>query len=137
MSLDRLVVARGAAAGLLLAVPATIANGILADQEDRSAGWSLVTLVVLVAGFAVAGVSAGHERPDDGRRHGVAAALVAFVPVQALAIVNRLDRDAGFSAFSFLLTALLAAGAGAVGGALGARRAARRSGATPTRRSAP
>lgn len=135
MSLDRLVVARGAAAGLLLAVPATIANGILADQDDRSAAWSLVTLVVLVAGFFVAGFSAGHERPDDARRHGLVAALVAFVPVQALAVVNRLDRGAGLSAFSVVLTAFLAAGAGSTGGNLGGRRSAARS--ARTGRSAP
>lgn len=133
MTLDRLVVARGAAAASFLAVPATIANGILAAQDEPSGAWSLLTLVVLAVGFFVGGFSAGTERPDDGRRHGLAAALVALVPVEALAILNRLDRGAGVSAFSIVITAFLAAGAGSTGGNVGARRQANRT----TRRSAP
>lgn len=124
--LDRLVVLRGAAAGLLLAVPAAVANGILAAQDDRSASLSILTLVVLVAGFAVAGFSAGHERPDDAVRHGVAAALVAVVPVQILAVLNRLDRGTGVSIASIVVTAFLAAGAGVTGATLAVRRQARR-----------
>lgn len=127
MNLDRLVVARGAAAGLLLAVPATVANGILADQDDRSAALSLVTLLVTVAGFLLAGFSAGHERPDDSRRHGLAAALIALVPVEVVAVLGRLDRGVGLSLPAIVLTAFVAAGAGATGANLGATRKTRRS----------
>lgn len=127
MRLDRLVVARGAAVGLLLAVPATVANGILAGQKDRSAALSLLTLVVVVAGFFVAGFSAGRERPHDGRRHGTAAAVVALVPVEVVAVLGRLDRGAGLSLFSIVITAFVAVGAGSTGGTLGAARQTRRS----------
>jgi len=134
VNLDRLVVLRGAAAGSILAVPAALANGILAAQDDRSAALSILTLVVLVAGFAVAGFSAGHERPDDALRHGVAAALVAFVLVQALAVLNRLDRGTGVSLASIVVTAFLAAGAGATGANLAVRRQASRQAGRQDRR---
>lgn len=127
MNLDRLVVARGAAAGLLLAAPATLANGVLAAQEDRSAALSLLTLVLVVLGFAVAGFSAGHERPATARPHGLAAALVALIPVEILAVLGRLDRGAGISVLSIVLTGFFAAGAGSTGALLGAKRVTGRS----------
>ena len=127
MNLDRLVVARGAAAGLLLAAPATFANGVLAAQEDRSAALSLLTLVLVVVGFGVAGFSAGHERPTTARAHGLAAALVALIPVEILAVLGRLDRGAGISLVSIVLTGFFAAGGGSTGALLGAKRATGRS----------
>ncbi len=36
MTLDRLVVVRGAAGGLILAMPAALANVVFADQEPKS-----------------------------------------------------------------------------------------------------
>ena len=127
MTLDRLVVARGAAAGLLLAVPATIANGILADQADPSFPLSVLTLLGVAAGFALAGFSAGHERPDDARRHGLAAVLWALLIVELLAILGRLDRGDPVSIVAIALTALIAIGAGTIGSNAGANRKTGRS----------
>lgn len=127
MNLDRLVVLRGAAAGLLLALPATVFNGILAEQENRSAPFSLLTVLLVLAGFGLAGFSAGHERPDDGRRHGLAAAVVTLVPVELFAITSRLGRGDGISLFTILLTAAFAVAAGSRGGTMGAHRKAGRS----------
>ncbi len=127
MNLDRLVVARGAAAGLLLVIPATVANGVLARQDDRSAGLSLLTILVVAIGFLVAGFSAGHERPDDARRHALASAVVALVPAEVVAVLGRLDRGAAISLFAIVITAFLAVGAGFTGGRLGAARKTRRS----------
>lgn len=127
VTMDRLVVARGAAAGLLLAAPATLANGILAGQDDRSAALSLLTLVLVVVGFGVAGFSAGHERPDLARPHGLAAAMLTLIPVEILAVLGRLDRGAGISLVLIVVTGFFAAGAGSAGSLIGAKRATGRS----------
>lgn len=124
MNLDRLTVARSAAAGVLLAVPAALANVVLSSQDDRSALLSFLTLVVLVLGFLLAGFAAGLVARHDIARHGAAAALVVFVLVEIIAVLGRLDRGDGISLFSILFTGFLAAAAGAGGANLGSRRPA-------------
>ncbi len=125
-AIDRLVVARGAASGLLVAVPAAFANSVLAAQDEPSPLLGLVTLVVLVAGFLLAGFVAGLEAPADGVRHGMLAAAIALVPVELIAILGRLDRDAGVSPLSILIVGFLAIAAGRYGATLGQRRRARK-----------
>jgi putative membrane protein (TIGR04086 family) len=122
-----LVVARGAATALLLAVPATLGNVVLAAQDDPSGGLSGLTFVVLMAGFFCGGWLAAGEAPHEGVRHGTVAALAAYVPVQVMAVLGRLDRDAGVAPVSIVVYGFLAAVAGTLGGRLGTAQRARRS----------
>lgn len=127
MRLRPLVVARGAATALLLAVPAALGNVILAAQEEPSAGLGGLTFVVLMAGFFGGGWLAASEAPHDGVRHGAVAALIAYVPVQVIAVLGRLDRDAGIAPASIVVYGFLAAIAGTLGGLVGTGQRARRS----------
>ncbi len=122
MKVDFLTAARAAAAGMLLAVPAALANTILAAQEERSALWSLLTLVVLALGFGLAGFVAGRTATRERARHAAVASFIVFDIVQVIAILGRLDRGADISIPSIVFTAFLAAAMGVGGGALGARR---------------
>ncbi|QXC62341.1 TIGR04086 family membrane protein [Aquihabitans sp. G128] len=124
MKVDLLTAARGAAAGTFLAVPAALANVVLSaqDADDRSAVLSIVTLLVLLLGFVLAGFAAGRLATFERARHGTAAALIVFVLIEVIAVLGRLDRGDGVSLGSILFTGLLAAAAGAAGGTLGARR---------------
>lgn len=128
MNLSPLVVARGAATALLLAVPATLANAVLAAQDERSSALLALTFVVLLAGFFCGGWLAGDEADHDGARHGAAAALAAYVPVQVIAVLGRLDRDAGVAPATIVVYGFLAAIAGTLGARLGTNRRTRRSG---------
>ncbi|MGI8754569.1 MAG: hypothetical protein ACR2MB_01665 [Acidimicrobiales bacterium] len=119
------VVIRGAAAGLMIAMIAAVANVILAAQDPRPVALGALTLVGLLLGFALAGFVAGYEAPGEVARHGTFAALVVFVPVEVIAILGRLDRGDPVSVFSIVLIAFLAAGAGAGAAPLGAARRVR------------
>ncbi|MCU1499570.1 MAG: hypothetical protein JWM47_3523 [Acidimicrobiales bacterium] len=121
MTVDPLTAARGAAAGVLIAVPSALANMVLASQEEKSVLWSLVTLLGLALGFLLAGFAAGRMASSERARHGTVAALIVFVLVEVIAIGGRLDRGDGISIFSILFTGFLAAAAGASGGTFGAR----------------
>lgn len=126
MTLERLVVARGAAAGLLLGAPAALANVVLADQDPKPGALLNLTLLVLLVGFVLAGALAGREATHDAARHGAVAAVFAFVPVQLIGILGRLDRSEAVSAFGILFIGFLAATAGTLGALIGARRQAGR-----------
>lgn len=120
--LDRRIVARGAAAALVLATPAAVASSLLADNEDRYRGvLSALTLVLLLA-FALGGFVAGRESSDLPAKHGAAAAAAAFVVVQMLGVLSRLTRGDSLSAVRIVSGALLAASAGIIGGLLATRR---------------
>ncbi len=126
---DAMVVVRGAAAGLLVAMVAAIVNVILAAQVPKPAVALNLTLMGLFLGFVLAGFVAGYDAPGEVARHGAYAALLAFVPVEIIGILGRLDRGEPVSVFSILLVAFLAAAGGIFGAAPGARRGAyRRSG---------
>lgn len=124
--LVRLVVARGAASGLMVAVPAAMANVILVAQDPKPVAAINATLPVLLLGFAIAGFVGAFEAPGRQVAHGVAAALVAFVPVEVIGILGRLDRGDPVSVPAIVFVVLLAAGAGWVGARIGAARRARR-----------
>jgi len=120
--LDRRTVARGAAATLVLAVPAAIASSLLADhQPSPHAVLSALSLVLLV-GFAIGGFVAGSESADLPAKHAAAAALVAFVIVQAFGILARATRGATINVVRIAATGMLAVSAGLIGGLLAARR---------------
>lgn len=116
------VVIRGAAAGLMIAMIAAVANVILAAQDPRPVALGALTLVGLLLGFALAGFVAGYEALGEVARHGTFAALVVFVPVEVIAVLGRLDRGDPVSIFSIVLVAFLAAGAGAGAAPVGAAR---------------
>lgn len=121
-ALAGLVIARGAAVGLLLAVPAALANSVLADQTPKpKAALNISTLVVFV-GFAIAGWLAGREAPGQRAKHGALAALATFVPVEVIAVLGRLDREAGISVVAIVFVGLLAACLGTMGASVGGRK---------------
>ena len=90
--IEPLVVARGAATALVLAAPAALANVVLASQDPKPEALLNLTLLVLLLGFFFGGALSGREARADAARHGTFAALLAFVLVQAIGILGRLDR---------------------------------------------
>lgn len=126
MTVDRLVVARGAAAGLLLAVPAAMGSVVLSDQKDRSQGLLALAYLVVVVGFAVAGYAAALLAADESRQHALVAAVTAYVPVQVIGVLGRLDRGDPISIPAVVFLLVFAILAGNTGGVLGARRSTRR-----------
>lgn len=119
--LNHLVIARGAAYGLLLGVPMALANVILADQDPKPKGLLNLTLFGLVGAFTLAGFVAGRESRSDAARHGALAGLLVYVAVQVVGILGRLDRGDGIAPVQIIILALLAASAGAGGALLSAR----------------
>lgn len=118
---DRLAILRGAAFGNLLALPGALVNSAFSGDDDASALVALSFLVVAL-GFVVAGLVAGANAPSEPSRHGALAGLVAFVPVELIAILGRLDREAPIRPAGIIVLALLAATAASGGAMLGARR---------------
>lgn len=126
MTLDRMVVVRGAAGGLILSAPAALANVVLADQEERSQGLLALTAAVVVLGFLLSGLVAGLDADHDVDRHGQAAAALTFVLVEAVLILGRLDRGAGISVPAIVIIALFALIGGTAGARVGAARRAKK-----------
>lgn len=124
--LDRLVVARAAAFGVLLAMPAALANVVLADQTPKPKGALNLTLMVLLVGFFIAGVAAGSAAPAQIAKHGAVAALAVYVPVQVVGVLGRLDRGEPVQIITIFVVGFLAAWAGTVGARIGANRRARK-----------
>ncbi len=120
--LSGLVIARGAATGLILAMPAAFANAVFADQTPKPQGAIALTFLVVFAGFGLAGWLAGREAPGQLAKHGALAALAAFVPVQVVAVLGRLDRGAAVSIFGIVFIGLLAACLGTMGASFGGRK---------------
>ncbi len=123
---DRIVVLRAAATGLLLAMPAAFANSVLSDQTPKPKGAINIAFLIVLLGFFLAGVMAGREAPSHVAKHGAVAAVVAFVPVEAVALLGRADRGDPISIPVIVITGLLAACAGTIGARLGAKRPSRR-----------
>lgn len=127
---DRLVIFRGAAFGLLIGAPAALLNGAVAG-DDGADGVLALSFVGVLLGFLVAGVAAGANAGHEPARHGALAGLAAFVPVEVLALLGRLDRGAPIRLGGIILLALLGAWVGSLGGLLGARRRAATTSSTP------
>lgn len=119
---DRLLVARGAASGLLISVPAAFLNVLLGAQDPKPAGLLALTYLVVVAGFVLAGFVVGRETTQSSARLGTLAALAAFAPVEVIAVLGRLDRGDHVSLPGIVILGFLAAAAGHTGASLGARR---------------
>ena len=119
---DARLVAVGAATGLIVAIPAALTNVVLVARNPRPVALINVTLLGLALGFALAGFTAAREVRTDRHRRGVIAALGAFVPVELVGILGRLDRGASLSVGSILLLFVIALAMGSLGARSGARR---------------
>ena len=124
MNLNRLVVLRGAAFALLLASPAALANTWLQGQDPEPAGLLNLTLLIRVIGFFVGGLLAGSEADEQRAKHGAAAGVVAFVPVQLIGLLS--PNSEGPRLFSIIFLGFMAAVAGTLGALVAARRQAGR-----------
>jgi hypothetical protein len=122
----RLILARAAAIGLLVAVPAALVNVALADQDPKPVGALNATLLAMAAGFVVAGAVAGMHAATDAAKQGTLAAVVVFALVQAVGLLGRLDRGDPIRPVGIVLFGLFAACLGALGGLWGAGRRARK-----------
>jgi hypothetical protein len=118
--------ARAAAFGLLIAMPAALANVVLASQDPKPIGLLNLTFLVMSIGFFVAGTVAGGIFEDRAAKRGTTAALVAFATIQVVGILGRLDRGEAIRPVAIILFGLFAACAGAMGGQFGAARRNRR-----------
>lgn len=120
--IEPLVVARGAATALVLAAPAALANVVLASQDPKPEALLNLTLLVLLVGFFFGGALSGREARDNATRHGALAALVAFVLVQTIGVLGRLDRGESIKLGGIIFLGFLAACVGTLGALMGARR---------------
>lgn len=126
MNLHGLTVLRGAAAAMVPGAIAALANVVLAAQEPKPGLWLNLTLLVLIASFFLGGHLAGREAPHDAARHGAAAGVVAFVPLQLIGVLGRSDRGEPVQLGSMIFLGMLAAVAGTLGALVGSRRRAGR-----------
>lgn len=122
----KLAVFRGAAMGLVVGMPAAFMNVVFAGQTPKPQGAINLTFVLVLVSFLLAGLTAGLEAPSDAVAHGWRAAMVAFAPIEVVAVLGRLDRGDSLAPVGIIVIGLLAAGAGAAGAKLGAARRARR-----------
>jgi hypothetical protein len=125
-SLDRNVVLAGAMLCVLIAVPAAVTQGILADDDagtDQSA-WVYLALAVIVIAYLLGGALAGRQVPSSPFVNGAAATTLAFVVVQSAGAIVRLVRGDSFPSLTgIVFNALLAASIGALGAGWASRRA--------------
>ena len=126
MRIEPLVVGRGAATALVLAAPAALANVVLANQDPKPQALLNLTLLVILVGFFSGGVLSGREAHENATQHGALAALLAFVLVQSIGILGRLDRGQAVSVGGIIFLGALAACVGTMGALMGARRKAGR-----------
>lgn len=122
MSVDRLVVGQGAAYGLLLGVPAAMANVVLASQDPKPKGPLNATFLAILVAFAISGYMAGKLAAERPAVHGALAGLAVFVLVQVIGVLGRLDRGAGISVASIVVLGLLSAGVASATSGAGAKR---------------
>jgi hypothetical protein len=118
---DRIVVIRGAAGGLMVAMLAALVNVVAAEQDPKPNGVLVATFVGLLVGFALAGFVAGYEARHDTVRHGAWAGVAAFVPVEVVGLLARTDRGDRISIPGIVLLGFLAAICGLAAAPGGAR----------------
>ena len=122
----KIQIAQAVATGLIIAVPAAMANVILAAQHPRPQAWLNLTLLILLLAFFTAGLVVGLSIPDNTARTGAQAALIAFVPIELIGILGRLDRGEHISIPNIVLVGFLAAMAGTMGALFGLRKLSRK-----------
>lgn len=111
----------GAAVCLVVAVPAAVAQAVLADGEggERS-NWVYLTLLAIVVAYLAGGAAAGRKATAAPMINGAAAAVAAFAAVQLVAGVIRLVGGDGINPLALVFNVLLAASIGTVGAGIGA-----------------
>lgn len=117
-----LVVFRGAATGLIFAMPAALLNVVLANQTPKPQAGINLSFLAVFFGFGLAGWLAGREAPGQLAKHGALAAAAAFVPVELVVILGRPDRGAAAIVFGIVFIGLLAACLGTIGATIGGRK---------------
>ncbi len=124
MKLDGRAVATGAAVALVFAVPAAVISALLV--EDDASNGVFVFYAIILFGMLLGGFVAGAKRPDLPYTHGAAAAALAYVVAQVVAVaVKAADGGKVRSPVVYVFNLLLAASLGVVGGYLAERRGAR------------
>jgi hypothetical protein len=120
LTLDTGVVARGAGYALCWLVPAAVLN-ILASESD-SAILIFGTFLLILLGFAFGGYAVARDPVPNPLQHAAAAALAAFVAIQAVLLLVAIGRDSDINPVGIVFTALLAACTGMLGAVLALRR---------------
>lgn len=116
--IDIRAVARGAAVGAVISLPAAIvANLSSVDSSLRG-----LTLAVILVALGWCGWVAAKAAGDRIIVHGALAALSAFVIVQGIGVVLRLARGDTVHPVAIVFTGLLSASCGMIGAELGYRR---------------
>ena len=107
----------GAAAGLVVIVPAAILSYLIVG-DGGSESLTLLFFGLIMFGFATAGYGAGRMEHNTPMAHGAFAALVAFATVQFAGVLISVGRGtiSDFKWIGLPLTALIAAGCGVAGG---------------------
>jgi putative membrane protein (TIGR04086 family) len=123
-SIDRIVVGRGAAFGLLLGAPAAVVNVLLADQDPKPKTALNATLLALLVAFWISGYVAGREAADRRPLHGVLAGLTTFALVEAIGLLGRLDRGDDINPAQVAVLGAVAVALATSGAGVGARRPA-------------
>jgi putative membrane protein (TIGR04086 family) len=122
VTLDARAVGVGAALALAVAVPpALVANAL--DIDEGSPAVFAFSAIIFV-GLAVGGFAAGRRQPRTPFVHGAAAALVAYVAVQTVAVLLRVARGDDLQPAAYVFNGFLAAALGVVGALVASRRTA-------------
>jgi predicted neutral ceramidase superfamily lipid hydrolase len=121
--LNRIAVVKGSAVAIVICLPVTIVANVIHDDNPDSALLPLL-FVLVAAGFGVGGFVAARSEGDAPISNGAFAALLAFVVIQAVAIVVHIVADESIHIGAIVGAALIAYAAGILGAALGRRRTA-------------
>lgn len=116
LDLDRSVVLRGAGHALCWIVPLGIANAVAGARD--SGALVFLTFIGIVVGFAFGGYAVAREPIERPLQHATAAAVLAFVVVQAAGLAIAVGRGTSISIPGIIVTGLLAASMGVMGGLL-------------------
>jgi hypothetical protein len=122
VNLDTTVVVRAAGYALCWLVPAAILNLLASSTENRVL--MFLTFCLILLGFAFGGFAVARLRLTNPLQHAAAAALLAFLVIQAVGVLVAIVRSSDINPIGIVFTALLAACTGMLGAVLGLRRPA-------------
>jgi hypothetical protein len=117
--LDRPAVLRGTITALLAVVPGVVVNVL--GHSHKLGAVSLIGFLVIIFGFAIGGFVAAKLSPTLPLQHAAAAAGLAFLAVQAVAVVSLLVRGRSVNVVGIVVSLLLSACAGVIGGMVAVR----------------
>jgi putative membrane protein (TIGR04086 family) len=117
MQLDWRAIGLGAVVAIATTLPLAILGQLLSDYDDTGAsGVVFLFFFLVLAGLVVGGYVAGTRRPAAPLTHGILAALIAYLLVQALGLVLNVARGDDVSPVAIVVNAGLAAAMGLLGG---------------------